>query len=97
MSITEIRCTVGRTLSHAQVQRIDLQALPLPRPVHPTCLLGNDCPKLRRSNQAWSLTHGAWAYQLELPPTAEGRRRQLRRLASRSTRSLNERSPTPGG
>jgi integrase len=41
--------------------------------------LGNDCPKLRRSNRAWSLTHGAWAYQLELPPTAEGRRRQLRR------------------
>lgn len=31
------------------------------------------------ANRSWSLTHGSWAYQLELPPTAEGRRRQLRR------------------
>ncbi len=41
--------------------------------------LGNTCPKLRRANRSWSPEHGAWAYQLELPPSAEGRRRQLRR------------------
>ncbi|MET8323349.1 tyrosine-type recombinase/integrase [Micromonospora sp. NPDC005189] len=40
---------------------------------------GNDCPKLRRPNRAWSSEHGHWAYQLELPPTADGQRRQLRR------------------
>ncbi|WP_238432460.1 tyrosine-type recombinase/integrase [Micromonospora tarensis] len=40
---------------------------------------GNDCPKLRRPNRAWSSEHGHWAYQIELPPTTDGRRRQLRR------------------
>src|ERR1044071_8539882 len=40
--------------------------------------LRNKCPKLRRANRSWSLTHGQWAYQLELPPTADGKRRQLR-------------------
>ncbi|MFG1885966.1 tyrosine-type recombinase/integrase [Micromonospora sp. NPDC049102] len=40
---------------------------------------GNDCPKLRRPNRAWSSEHGHWTYQLELPPTADGGRRQLRR------------------
>jgi integrase len=42
-------------------------------------VLGSRCPKLRRTNRSWSSTHGSWAYQLELPATAEGRRRQLRR------------------
>lgn len=42
-------------------------------------LLGNSCPKLRRANRSWNPDHGLWAYQIELPPTAEGRRRQLRR------------------
>ncbi|MEU8022624.1 tyrosine-type recombinase/integrase [Micromonospora haikouensis] len=41
--------------------------------------LGNDCPKLRRPNKAWSFEHGHWAYQVELPATSDGRRRQLRR------------------
>jgi integrase len=41
--------------------------------------LGNHCPKLRRANRAWNPDHGHWNYQLELPPTTEGRRRQLRR------------------
>ncbi|WP_435204100.1 tyrosine-type recombinase/integrase [Micromonospora sp. bgisy143] len=41
--------------------------------------LGNDCPKLRRPNRSWSFEHGHWTYQLELPPTADGGRRQLRR------------------
>lgn len=40
--------------------------------------LRNKCPKLRRANRFWSLTHGQWAYQLELPATANGKRRQLR-------------------
>ena len=40
--------------------------------------LGNICPKLRRANRSWNPDHGQWAYQLELPPTTEGRRRQLR-------------------
>ncbi|WP_182907603.1 site-specific integrase [Microbispora sp. H13382] len=44
--------------------------------------LGKKCPKLRRSGggERWSSTHGTWAYQLELPPHADGRRRSpLRR------------------
>ncbi|GAA0906006.1 hypothetical protein GCM10009558_007050 [Virgisporangium aurantiacum] len=43
--------------------------------------LGNSCPKLRRANRSWSPDHGQWAYQLELPPTAEGRRRPPLRRA----------------
>jgi integrase len=41
--------------------------------------LGNACPRLRRSNRSWNPDHGQWAYQIELPPTATGQRRQLRR------------------
>ena len=45
--------------------------------------LGTSCPKLRRpgrSGERWSSTHGKWAYQLELPAHADGRRRNpLRR------------------
>ncbi len=52
--------------------------------------LGNDCPKLRRANGAWSSDHGHWAYQLELPPTAEGRRRQLRRSGLSARRAAAE-------
>lgn len=40
--------------------------------------LGSKCPKLRRANRSWNPIHGQWAYQLELPPTADGKRRQLR-------------------
>jgi integrase len=39
---------------------------------------GTGCPRLRRANDSWNPDHGVWAYQYELPPTAEGRRRQLR-------------------
>src|SRR5690242_16447324 len=42
--------------------------------------LGNACPHLRRAGGSWSPTHGRWGYQLELPPTAAGDRRQLRRI-----------------
>jgi len=42
--------------------------------------LGRDCPKLRRPNGAWSNRHGTWFYQMELPPKADGKRRNpLRR------------------
>ncbi|MGN9779833.1 tyrosine-type recombinase/integrase [Nonomuraea sp. ZG12] len=40
--------------------------------------LGKSCPKLRRGaggSERWSSTHGTWAYQLELPAHADGRRR----------------------
>ncbi|RLK23799.1 site-specific recombinase XerD [Micromonospora sp. M71_S20] len=47
---------------------------------------GNACPKLRRPNRAWSSEHGHWAYQLELPATGDGRRRQLRRAGLDSRR-----------
>ncbi|GAA4595740.1 integrase [Actinoplanes octamycinicus] len=40
---------------------------------------GSHCPGLRRRGGAWNSSHGLWAYQLELPKTADGRRRQLRR------------------
>jgi integrase len=36
------------------------------------------CPKLRRPNGAWSSDHGTWSYQLELPHTSTGARRQIR-------------------
>ncbi|GAA1771494.1 Putative prophage phiRv2 integrase [Nonomuraea coxensis DSM 45129] len=45
--------------------------------------LGKACAKLRRpggAGERWSSTHGRWAYQLELPAHADGRRRNpLRR------------------
>jgi integrase len=40
---------------------------------------GSSCPKLRRRGGTWSADHGTWAYQLELPRTADRRRRLLRR------------------
>jgi len=42
--------------------------------------LGQQCPRLRRGNGSWSAAHGSWYYQLELPPHADGTRRDpLRR------------------
>ncbi|MEV0621708.1 tyrosine-type recombinase/integrase [Nonomuraea sp. NPDC050404] len=46
--------------------------------------ISKTCPKLRRSHGEgggrWSTTHGTWAYQLELPAHADGKRRNpLRR------------------
>jgi hypothetical protein len=43
-------------------------------------LLRTKCPKLCRGDGRWSSKHGRWYYQLELPPYADGRRRNpLRR------------------
>lgn len=41
-------------------------------------LFGKACPRLRRGN-GWSSNHGAWHCQIELPATADGKRRPLRR------------------
>ena len=42
--------------------------------------LGSKCPRLRRRNGTWNPAHGRWHYQLELPPRADGSRRNpLRR------------------
>ncbi|MGH3381647.1 MAG: tyrosine-type recombinase/integrase [Pseudonocardiaceae bacterium] len=42
--------------------------------------LGQKCPQLRRADGRWSRHHGRWTYQLELPPNADGSRRNpLRR------------------
>ncbi|MFI6744280.1 site-specific integrase, partial [Nonomuraea sp. NPDC050451] len=37
--------------------------------------LGQQCPKLRRSDGGWSYRHGIWNYQIELPPGPDGKRR----------------------
>jgi hypothetical protein len=41
--------------------------------------LGVKCPRLRREDGAWNPRHGNWWFQLELPRTGEGKRRQARR------------------
>ncbi len=41
--------------------------------------LGSRCPKLRHEDGDWRSEHGTWGYQIDLPPTADGRRRQIRR------------------
>ena len=41
--------------------------------------LGARCPKLRRTSGSWHPTHGWWSYQIELPRSASGKRRPLRR------------------
>jgi integrase len=51
--------------------------------------LDNACPKLRRPNGTWSSEHGSWYMQIELPKTAEGRRRQLRTGGFNNYRETN--------
>ncbi|MEU3310984.1 tyrosine-type recombinase/integrase [Nocardiopsis sp. NPDC006832] len=46
--------------------------------------LGVRCPKLRRQGGAFNPRHGDWGYQLELPRTGEGKRRQARRTGLES-------------
>jgi hypothetical protein len=52
--------------------------------------LGAKCGKLRRPNGAWSSEHGAWYYQLELPATDDGRRRNPLRHGSFPTQTAAE-------
>jgi integrase len=52
--------------------------------------LGPKCPKLRRKGGAWSSDHGKWYYQLELPPTGDGKRRNPLRRGGFSTRDAAE-------
>ncbi len=44
--------------------------------------LGSRCSKLKRPNGSWNPNHGAWAFQLELPRTFDGKRRILRRTVT---------------
>jgi integrase len=37
------------------------------------------CPHLFRPNGAWDPHHGTWCYQIELPASSSGKRRQLKR------------------
>jgi len=46
--------------------------------------LGVRCPRLRRQGGAFNARHGDWGYQLELPRTSEGKRRQARRTGLES-------------
>ncbi len=46
--------------------------------------LGVRRPKLRRQGGAFNPRHGDWGYQLELPRTSEGKRRQARRTGLES-------------
>ncbi|WP_028648749.1 site-specific integrase [Nocardiopsis sp. CNT312] len=41
--------------------------------------LGARCARLRREDGAWNPRHGEWAFQIELPRTTGGKRRQARR------------------
>lgn len=49
------------------------------RDEHTNQPLGAKCPKLRRDNGTFNHRHGQWGFQLELPRTQEGKRRQARR------------------
>ncbi|MBC6463169.1 hypothetical protein [Actinomadura sp. HBU206391] len=52
--------------------------------------LGKKCPKLRRKGGSWSQIHGTWYYQLELPPAADGRRRNPLRRGGFATQDAAE-------
>lgn len=52
--------------------------------------LGAKCQKLKRANGSWSSTHGVWVFQLELPRTADGKRRTLRRVPTNDPTSHDE-------
>jgi integrase len=53
-------------------------------------VFNGNCPKLRRKDGNWSSDHGNWWYQLELPATTDGARRQLRRGNKTSTEAKTE-------
>ncbi|MGW5878796.1 tyrosine-type recombinase/integrase [Nocardiopsis terrae] len=42
--------------------------------------LGARCPRLTRKDGSYAPGHGHWAFQYELPRTAQGKRRQARRM-----------------
>jgi integrase len=53
-------------------------------------LLGVRCTMLRRRSGTWSSTHGRWGYQVELPRTAHGGRRQARQIGLASQEAALE-------
>ena len=52
--------------------------------------LGRTCPKLWRADGQWSPRHGTWTYQLELPPTLDGKRRNPLRRGGFATQTAAE-------
>jgi integrase len=52
--------------------------------------LGRRCPRLRRGNGTWNPAHGRWHYQLELPPHADGSRRNPLRRGGFATQAEAE-------
>ena len=52
--------------------------------------LGRTCPRLRRRNGTWNPAHGRWHYQLELPPHADGSRRNPLRRGGFATQAEAE-------
>ena len=52
--------------------------------------LGRTCPRLRRHNGTWNPAHGRWHYQLELPPHADGSRRNPLRRGGFATQAEAE-------
>ncbi|WP_017623456.1 tyrosine-type recombinase/integrase [Nocardiopsis chromatogenes] len=49
------------------------------RDEHTGKLLGVKCPRLKRAGGSWNSAHGSWGFQIELPRTSQGGRRQARR------------------
>lgn len=60
------------------------------RDPHTRRLLGRNCPRLRRPGGGWSPHHGSWGYQLELPPTRDGERRNPLRRGGFATQTAGE-------
>jgi integrase len=52
--------------------------------------LETKCPKLRRADGQWSPRHGSWSYQLELPATLDGKRRNPLRRGGFTTQTAAE-------
>jgi integrase len=52
--------------------------------------LGKTCPALRRPDGKWNPHHGNWTYQLELPPTLDGKRRNPLRRGGFATQTAAE-------
>ncbi|GAA4635142.1 tyrosine-type recombinase/integrase [Actinoallomurus vinaceus] len=52
--------------------------------------LETKCPKLRRADGQWNPRHGSWSYQLELPPTLDGKRRNPLRRGGFTSQTVAE-------
>src|SRR5262245_17886279 len=59
--------------------------------------LGQKCPLLLRPGGGWSRTHGSWHYQLELPLTADGKRRSSLRRGGFPTQDAADKQMAQAG